>query len=94
MKVQINSYIGYREPYMDGDHGFHLMSYDPSGFKSSYVLVGQHVCEVEVPDNFDPRPEMVKSLEREKELAKADFAKKVMEIDRRINELLALEFTA
>lgn len=94
MKVQINSYIGYREPYSVGDHGFTLLSYDPSEFDSGWVRVGKHVCEVEVPDNFDPRPEMVKALEKEKLRAKEDFSKKVMEIDRRINELLALEYTA
>ena len=97
MKVQIEAYVCYREPYawMPDDHGFVITSYDPSGFSDTgIVLVDKRSIEVEVPDNFDPRPEMVKSLEREKELAKAEFAKKVMEIDRRINELLALEFTA
>lgn len=94
MKVQIKGYITYEKPWRKDDHGFKLMSFDPTGVSTGYVLVREQMFEVEVPDNFDPRPQMVQELEAEKEKARADFAKRVMEIDKRINELLALEHTA
>ena len=96
MKVQIKGYITYDKPYEweTENHGFKLMDFDPTGMSTEYVLVREQMFDVEVPDNFDPRPQMVKELEAEKEKARADFAKRVMEIDKRINELLALEHTA
>ena len=94
MKVQIKGYITYDKPWLKDDHGFKLMGFDPTGITTEYVLVREQMFEVEVPDDFDPRPQMVKELEAEKEKARADFAKRVMEIDKRINELLALEHTA
>lgn len=94
MKVQIKGYVCYDKPWKEGDHGFRLLGFDPTGSGIGDVLVREQMFEVEVPDNFDPRPQMVKDLEAEKEKARADFAKRVMEIDKRINELLALEHTA
>lgn len=94
MKVQISAFLVYEQPWNEDDHGFKLVSIDPTGVIDGWVLVGRPTIEVDVPDDYDPRPQMVKALEAEKEKARADFAKRVMEIDRRINELLALEHTA
>lgn len=55
------------------------------------VHVAEHSFEVDVPDDFDPRPQMVSALKAEKEKLRADFAREVTEIDRQINKLLALE---
>ena len=46
---------------------------------------------VEVPADFDPRPQQIKALEAKREELHATFAAAVLEIDRRINSLLALE---
>lgn len=94
MKVQIKAYVCFKQPWMKGEHGFSIRPYDPTEYDRSVVLVREQMFEVEVQDDFDPRPQMVKALEAEKEQARADFAKRVMEIDKRINELLALEHTA
>lgn len=94
MKIQLEAFIGYEKPWRADDSGFRLYSFDPSHYSSGTVLAARQMVEVEVPDNFDPRPQMVKALEAEKEKARADFSKRVMEIDKRINELMALEHTA
>lgn len=94
MKVQIKGYIVYEQPWSKDQHGFRLCASDPTGVIDGWTLVREQMFEVEVPDNFDPRPQMVKALEAEKEKARAEFAKRVLEIDKRINELLALEHTA
>jgi hypothetical protein len=97
MKVQIKGFISYRKPYdwLDGDHGFSIGSYNPDEFEHcDEVLVREQMFEVEVPDNFDPRPQLVKALQEKKEKARKEFAETVMQIDRQINELLALEHTS
>ena len=50
-----------------------------------------HTIETDIPDDFDPRPGMVKALREQRKAAEREFAAKVMEIDQRINSLLAIE---
>jgi arylsulfatase A-like enzyme len=57
------------------------------------VHVAEYSFEVEVPDDFDPRPQMVATLEAEKRQLRAEFAAKVTEIDAQIQKLLAIENT-
>ena len=56
-----------------------------------YALVGPHEIIAEVPDTFDPRQQLVKNLEAEKRRLKAEFGKRVTEIDRQIQTYLAIE---
>lgn len=69
-------------------------TYKPTAeYSPNTVIVREHSIEVEVPDDFDPRPAMVASLEEQKQLIRAKFAKEVRDIDERIQSLLAIEST-
>ena len=94
MKVQIKAFVCYEKPWRDGDSGFCVQSFDPTPYGHERILVCEQTFEVDVPDNFDPRPQMVKALEAQKEKARKEFAATVMRIDKQINELLALEHSA
>jgi hypothetical protein len=63
----------------------------PCTAQCNRALVMEHSFEVDVPDDFDPRPGFVEQLKQEKEKLRAEFSKRVMELDERINSLLALE---
>jgi len=97
MKVQINGFITYEKPeaWDEKDkHGFRFSMFDPTGWKhNTAVVVRPESIEIDVPADFDPRPGLVKALEAQKEAARKEFANTVMQIDRQINELLALEHT-
>jgi 2',3'-cyclic-nucleotide 2'-phosphodiesterase (5'-nucleotidase family) len=70
-------------------------TYKPSPeYDPDRVVVFEHAIEVEVPDNFDPRPAMVANLEEKKRQVRAEFAKKVKELDEQIQSLLAIENAA
>lgn len=58
------------------------------------VFVKEHTTTVEVPDDFDPRPQQVAALEAAKQKARADFQARITEIDRQIQSLLAIEGAA
>jgi hypothetical protein len=47
-----------------------------------------------VPDNYDPRAQQIAALEKQKQKVMADFQKSVAEINERISNLQALEYTA
>ena len=57
-----------------------------------YSLVNKEPLEieVEVPDNFDSRPQQIDKLEEQKRLIQAEFAKKVAQIDDQIKKYLAI----
>ena len=58
------------------------------------VFVKEHLTTVEVPDDFDPRPQQVAALEAEKQKARAEFQARITEIDRQIQSLMAIEGAA
>lgn len=96
MKVKIDGFISYQKPDpWDGKdaHGFTFTAYNPNTFDSRFFVVQPYSFEFDVPDNFDPRPDLVRKLEAKKQKLKAEFSKSVMDIDRQINELLAINHT-
>lgn len=58
------------------------------------VFVKEHLTTVEVPDDFDQRPQQVAALEAAKQKARDEFQERITEIDRQIQSLLAIEGVA
>jgi hypothetical protein len=56
-----------------------------------YVLICPHEIIVEIPDGFDPRAQLVQNLETEKKRLKAEFGRRVAQIEREIQTYLAIE---
>ena len=54
------------------------------------VHISEHSFEVDIPDNFDPRPQMIAALQAEKQKVRAEFARRVAELDDQIGKLQAL----
>lgn len=96
MKHTIKGYVTYRtESYYTDAERVHWTRYDPriTGLNKD-VLIGEHSIEVEVPDDFDPRPAQVQRLREEQQKVRAAMAKRIKELDDQINSLLALEMSA
>lgn len=92
MKVTIKGYITYRKYSWDEKPTYTVYGFDPTNYiDADEVLLMEHDFEVEVPDNFDPRPGQIAALKAKKEKVQAEFSQRVKEIDEKINSLLALE---
>jgi hypothetical protein len=92
MKITIKGYIVQINYPWEKSPKYRLSSSGNVEYLSEYeALVMEHIFDVEVPDNFDPRPGQIAALKAQREKAQADFSKRVMEIDAKINELLAIE---
>ena len=89
MKVSIKGYVTYSETW-DNRPSYSFYTFDPTDY-SNLIIVMEHTFEVEVPDNFDPRPGQIAALKAQKEKVQAEFSKRVMELDEQINSLLAIE---
>lgn len=90
MKVTIKGYVTCTQYGWDDKPTFSFYGFDPTGYDTSTVKVMEHEFEVEVPDDFDPRPGQVAALKAQKEQIQAEFAAKVKQIDDQINSLLAI----
>ena len=57
------------------------------------IFVKEIDVDVEVPDDYDPRPAQIAALKEKQKQAAADFQAHTTETMRKINELQALEMT-
>lgn len=89
MKATINGGIYRCQHTYSDDHYYAFFGFDASD--ESRVKVMDHTIEVEIPDDFDPRPAMVEALEARKKVITAEFYARVNEINGKIQSLLALE---
>lgn len=58
------------------------------------VFVGEQEITIEVPDNFDPRPNQVAALEAQKRELAGNYQAAVTELNNRIANLQALTYEA
>lgn len=93
MKQTVNGFITWR-PAMYGSPtpSIDFLTFDPrtSGVFSDRVVVREHSIEIEVEDDFDPRPTLRENLRAEEQQVRADFAKRIIQIQRKIGELEAI----
>ena len=94
MKITVKGFVFWKKGYQE-EGVFELLPWDCREWgednNGGRVFVKEHTTEVEIPDDFDPRPHQVAAFIAEKQKARADFLKRVTEIDRQIQSLLAIE---
>lgn len=90
MKVTIDGFINWCPSAYAGDPEFHFHPCDMNGY-SGYVMVMPYSFEVEIPDDFDPRPAQIAKLKEDRRELQAKFALDLMNIEASISKLLALE---
>ena len=92
MKRKIEGFITWEQPEYATEPRIDFYAFDPreSDYHKVVVVVREHSIDIEVPDDFNPTPQLVAALQAEKGKVKADFAKRVMEIDAEIGKLLAI----
>ena len=94
MKHTINGFVIYEKYAWDDKPEYTFSTSEFSAHCTDQchrAIVMEHSFEIDVPDSFDPRPGFVDQLNKQKEQLRAEFSKRVMEIDAKINELLAIE---
>jgi hypothetical protein len=95
-KHQIKGHIFWQTTkYMKAPQ-FGFIEYDirqwPPESLDGRVHVREHSFEVEVPDDFDPRPQQVAALDAEIQQVRAAMSKRIMELQEQKARLLAIEY--
>ena len=93
MKIKTTVHVHY-EKYTWDDKPRYIVFSCKLEDSDCRVYIGEQQIEVEVPDDYDPRPAQVAALEKQKLKVMADFQKTVDQINERISKLQALEYTA
>lgn len=91
MKVKIKAYVHHVQYPWQQEPEYTLFSTVMKEVEH-YVCVSETPIEIEVdiPDNFDPRPQKVAALQEKKREVQAEFSKRVAEIDDQISKYLAI----
>ena len=94
MKHTIDGYITYSKYSWQDAPTISFQTYEPTSAIHGYecVVVATHSFEVEVPDDFDPRELMIAALRKDKQDILAEAEAKANRVERRIQELLAIEY--
>ena len=92
MKIKTTAHIHYVKWKWEDKGRYEVFScqLDDQEYRT---YVGAQEIEIEVPDNYDPRAQQIAALEKEKQTVMADYHKSVIEINERISNLQALEYT-
>jgi hypothetical protein len=89
MKVEIQGGIYRRQPMYFDKPFYCFFAFEASDAET--VKVMDYTLEVEIPDNFDPRPGMLANLREQKRAVEAKCHAEVMVIENKIQNLLAIE---
>jgi hypothetical protein len=90
MKIKTTAHIHLQKYSWEEKGEYRLASFKMDD-NENRTYVGEQEIEIEVPENYDPRAQQIAALEALKQKVMADYHKSVMEINDRINKLLALE---
>jgi hypothetical protein len=90
MNIKIMAHVHYQKYAWQEKGEYRLASFKLDD-SAERTYVGEQEIEIDIPEDYDPRAQQVAALEKQKQKVMADYHKSVMEINDRINKLLALE---
>ena len=98
-KHQITGWLYYKAASKFSKTGEPVISFLP--FDPKYatadmwgVPVREHSIEVEISDDFDPRPQQVAALDEQIAKTRAEFTARINELQEQKSRLLAIEYVA
>ena len=93
MKIKTTIHIHYNQ-YSWEEKGEYVIFSHKLSDEEHRTYVCEKEIEIEVPDDYDPRAQKIAALEQHKQKVMADYHKTMMQINERISNLQAIEFTA
>lgn len=91
MKITVKHWLT-RVQFASGmEPEFKLFPFDMQGSGDQYITVREQDVELDIPDDFDARPQMIAALEEKRRKAMADHEAFMNVIEGRIASLRAIE---
>ena len=92
MKANIKAVVHWRKWEWENEPVYIINPSDLSRVDPCYVPVREIEIEVEIPDDFDPRPQQIEALRKEKQRILAEAEVKATNIEEQIQRLLCIEY--
>lgn len=89
-KHSITGFVHYNKDDWSGEVTYNIFPFDMSKACVDRVLVGERIFEVEIPDDFNPVPAQIASLEEQKRQLRLKLSAELSRLDERINKLQAI----
>ena len=93
MKTTVTVHLHYLKYVWEEKGEFQLFPCE-LGDDEHRTYIGPREVEIDLPENYDPRAQQIAALEKQKQRVMADFQNTITEINARISNLQALEYTA
>lgn len=90
MKVAIIGFVLYKKDTWDKEARFYFQPWQME--EHGYVTVMPHSFEIDIPENFNPVASQVAILEKEKSKVRAEFNRRIAQLNEQIGKLQALTF--
>ena len=92
MQVEIKGFIFLCSGKYDIKPTYRFYESDMSkSYPEEYVRVCEHTLTAEVPDDFDPKPQLVAGLRAQQVKVRADAQVEINRLEERVQSLLCLE---
>lgn len=91
MKVKIKGIVHWHKYAWEDAHCYQIYDSDMSCCGPEFVPIKEVEVEVEIPDDFDPRPVQVANLRKKRDDIRVKAQEEVNNIDEQIQRLLCLE---
>lgn len=92
MKVKVTAHIYYQKYHFEEKGEFQII-YAKLPNDDTRTYIGAQEVEIEVPNDFDPRPAQIQALLDKRQSLIAETETRVQIINDRISNLQALEYT-
>jgi hypothetical protein len=94
--IKTTLHIYWQENRYDDEKGGKFVLFTSKGTMEQYGYI--YVCPVDIevpePEGFDPRATKIAFLREEEQRVRAEFQKRITEIQREISQCMALEMSA
>lgn len=92
MKITLTMHLHYAKYHWEEKGEYQIFSCPVAD--EYRVYIGQREIEVDVPEDYDPRAQQIEFLKQRKKEVMAEFQITLTEIEGKISNLQALEYTA
>ena len=89
MKVTVKGWLYQVQHSWETEPSYRILSIDNYAY-GDYSKIQEVCVDIDIPDDFDPRPAKIAALQKVKTDLQADFGAKMNHIDRQIADLLAI----
>jgi len=90
-KHTIKGYLTWEQWHWEATGKVSFQTWEPDADSEHRSLIREHSIEVEIEDDFDPRPQKIAALDEQIKKTRAEFSARITELQEQKSRLLCIE---